>query len=288
MTRLTTRQRAAAIVLSMLALGFIALDSAGGSLQSAHGGVRGVLGSLYRGTDSVLGPVRRFVQAVPHAASDQRRMQALQDENAQLRRQLADERLDRGTARQLRRLQLAATSGNYTVLPARVIATDAAEGFAYTVTIDAGSGSGIRVGQSVSAGDALVGRVIHADSSSSVVLLAVDGESGVGVRDQRSGELGVATGAGHDGFTFRPLDPNATVRVGDSLATGPAGASSFVAGLTLGTVTAVRVAADGGTVASVTPSVSPSALDLLGVIVSGGSRAGTRTVVPSASLAGGR
>src|SRR5262249_38326404 len=43
--RLTQRQRVAALTLAVLAAGFIALDLGGGSLQSAHGGVRGLLGS---------------------------------------------------------------------------------------------------------------------------------------------------------------------------------------------------------------------------------------------------
>ena len=60
MRRLTRRQRTAALVLAVLALCFITLDLGGGGLRSAHTGVRGTLGALYRGTDAMLGPVRRF------------------------------------------------------------------------------------------------------------------------------------------------------------------------------------------------------------------------------------
>jgi rod shape-determining protein MreC len=274
--RLTRRQRVAAIVLLVVAACFVTLDLRGSALASAHSGTRGFLGSLYRGTDSVLGPVRRFVQGVPHAESNEAQVRALQHENAQLRKQLADAAADRTTAAELDRLRLAASDGGYRVLPARVLAISPAEGFDWTVTIDVGSSSGVRVGQSVTDGAGLVGRVLHADAGTSVVLLAVDPGSGAGARDVRNGQLGVATGIGRDGFEFRPLDPRAALRVGDRLSTGPSRASSFVAGLAIGTISAVRVAADGTTIATVAPTSAPGDLDLVGVILSAGQSGTTR------------
>ena len=102
--RLTRRQRLAAIALAVVAATLLTLDLTGGSLRSAHSGARGVLGSLYRGTDAVLGPVRRFVQAVPHAAGAQATIDALRHDNAVLRHRLADSQTDQRTAAQLRRL----------------------------------------------------------------------------------------------------------------------------------------------------------------------------------------
>lgn len=267
MRRLTRRQRVAAVTLVVLALGFITLDVGGSGLSSAHGGVRGALGSLYRGTDTVLGPVRRFVQGVPHAASNEQQVSDLTHQNSLLRKELADARVDRATARSLTKLRLAEASGGYQVVPARVAALSAGQGFDWTVTLGIGATSGVRAGQTVTDGYGLVGRVLRADRSSSVVLLAVDPGSGVGVRDRSSGQLGVATGGGVDGYTFVPLDPHATARVGDQLVTGPSGRSRFVAGLALGTVRTVHTAPDGTTRASVTPQTSPTALDLVGVIV---------------------
>lgn len=267
MRRLTRRQRIAAIVLAAVAASFLALDLGGESLQSAHGGVRGALGSLYRGTDAVLGPVRRFLQGIPRAGSDESRLHALEQQNTALRKQLADARLDRHTEAQLTRLRLSATHNGFGVVPARVVATSAAGGFDFTVTIAAGTGNGVRAGQTVTDGVGLVGRVLHADSSTAVVLLAIDPGSGVGARDLRSGQLGVVTGNGLDGYAFRPLDPAARVRAGDALATGPAGASSYAPGLSIGTVRAVRSSADGTTIAAVDPTVSATALDVVGVIV---------------------
>jgi rod shape-determining protein MreC len=287
--RLTKRQRLGAIVLAMLALAFLVLDLTGSGLDSAHGGARGVLGSLYRGTDAVLGPVRRFGQGVPHAASNEQRIHQLEHDKAVLQQRLADAEADRRSAAALDRLQLAADRGRYPVLPARVLAISPAEGFDWTVTIDVGASSHVKVGQSVTDGSGLVGRVLHADRSTAVVLLAADPGSGAGARDVRTGAVGVATGAGQRGFRFRPLDPHANLRVGDRLATGPSRSSSFVAGLSIGTIDAVRVARDGSTIATVAPATSPTDLDLVGVILVGGQAGTTRAPLhPGSELAGGR
>ena len=288
MRRLTRRQRWAATVLSVVALCLLTLDLGGGSLASAHSGVRGSLGALYRGTDSVLGPMRRFVQGMPHAGTNETKIHALQQENAALRSQLAQRAADQNTAARLQVLELSAQRLGQRVLPARVIAFGPGQGFDWTVTLDAGTGSGIKIGMTVTDGAGVIGRVIDADSSTCRVLLAVDPGSGIGARDSRSGELGVATGAGTSGFSFAPLDPNSSVRVGDTVMTGPSGSSSFIAGLAVGTVRAVRTSSDGTVTATLSPSVAPGTLDLVGVILVGGSPATPRQPVGTDSpLAGG-
>jgi rod shape-determining protein MreC len=283
MRRLTRRQRVAAIVLATLALGFLTLDLGGSGLRSAHSGVRGALGSLYRGTDAVLGPARQFIQGVPSAGTNHSRISTLRHENAELKGRLAAAEADRAAHAQLARLQLSATSGRYRIVPARVIALGPGGGFDWTVTLDVGTGSGIRVDQSVTDGAGLVGRVLHADASSCTVLLGADPGAGVGARDLRSGQVGIATGRGSAGFTFVPLDPKAVIRVGDRLAAGPSGSTSFVAGLAVGTVTSVRTSADGTTSATVRAAVSPTSLDLVGVILVGGQPIAPRpALAPSA------
>jgi rod shape-determining protein MreC len=281
MRRLTHRQRLAATVLAVVALCFITVDLGGTGLSSAHGGVRGTLGALYRGTDTVLGPVRRFVQGLPEAGSNRGRIDELQHENAQLRGRLAAADADRATAARLDKLELAAGSGGYRIVAARVIALGPGQGFDWTLTLDAGSASGVRAGQSVTDGDGLVGRVLHADGSTCVVLLAADPGSGVGVRDLRNGQLGLATGAGASGFTVAPLDPAARIEVGDRFVTGPVGATSYLAGLSVGQVTSVRTSADGSPRATVRPTASPTSLDLVGVVVDGGGANAARAPLPT-------
>jgi rod shape-determining protein MreC len=280
MRRLTRRQRISAMALAVIALAFITLDRGGGSLNDAHDGVRGALGSLYRGTDSVLGPVRRWVQGAPTAGSNEGHIQALQAQNQKLNARIAKLQADARTSRQLAQLQHSADLTGKRMLPARVTAFGPGSGFDWTVTVDAGTASGVRVGQTVSNGSSLVGRVLHADRDSSVVLLVADPGSGVGSRDVTTGELGVATGQGAAGFEFVPLDPHARVQVGDELQTGPTGATSFVTGLSVGRVTSVRTSADGTVRATVRAAVSPTTVDLVAVIV--GVQSGTAISQPRA------
>jgi rod shape-determining protein MreC len=80
--------------------------------------------------------------------------------------------------------------GRYKVLPARVIAIGPAQGFSWTVTIDAGSRDGLRVDMTVLNGDGLVGRIKNVSSSTSTVLLAADPSVRVGVRLERTLHVG--------------------------------------------------------------------------------------------------
>ncbi|MHA3704668.1 rod shape-determining protein MreC [Jatrophihabitans sp. YIM 134969] len=260
MSRLSTRQRIAAAALVVAALAFCVLDLAGAPLADAHGGVRGLMGSLYRGTDTVLGPVRRAATGGDTDADLQAQNDDLRRQNAALRQQVADAAAVKG-------LDALGTTLGVEIHPARVVALAAGQGFEWTVTVSAGSDDGVRVDQTVAAGDALVGRVLHVDRTTSVVLLVADPGGGVGVRLTRSNQLGVVTGRGAAGLTLTPLDPGADVRKGDVLTTGPAGATTFVAGLEVGTVTAVAHKADGSTTATVSPAVSPTSLDVVGIVM---------------------
>lgn len=267
MRRLTRRQQLSAAVLAVLALLFITLDFAGGSFADARGGVTGALGSLYRGTDSVLGPVRRFVQGVPDVGRNRSEIAQLQQQNRALRSKLAAAQADRSTQAKLDQLQLQADSENWKVLPARVIATGPGAGFQWTVTIDAGSADRVVIGQTVTDGVGLLGRVLSVQPHTSMVLLAADPGSGVGVRDTRTGELMLATGHGRTGITASPIDDKFDVRAGDSLVTGPAGQTTYAAGLPLGTVSSVTIGLDGSLTAKVTPTASMTRPDLVGVVL---------------------
>ncbi len=270
MRGLDRRQRISAAALAVIALLFITLDVSGGGLREAHSGARGMLGSLYRGTDAVVGPARRFVQGVPDVSSNRSRIAALEQQNAQLRQQLARDGANSATVARLDALQLEANANQVSIVPAKVIAFGPGGGFEWTVTVDVGHSSGIATGQTVTDGVGLVGRVLHADASTSMILLAADPGSGVGVRDARTNELAVVTGRGTSGFSLSPLQPTANLKVGDQLLTAPAGQSTYAPGLLVGTITAVHTSRDGTTTADVAPAASPTALDLVGVIVGTG------------------
>lgn len=286
MRRLTRRQRIGAATLAAIAVAFLTLDLGGGSLRTAHNGVRGSLGALYRGTDALLGPIRRWAQGVPSAGHHEQQISDLRRQVAQLRADLAARSAVSTTGAELHRLQLAANSGGSPVLPARVIALGSGDGFDWTLTLDVGTSSGVLAGQTVTDGNGLVGRVLHADRSTSVVLLAADPGSGVGVRDTRGNEVGVVSGRGSAGYRFVPMNPAAHPRVGDLLVTGPVGSTSYVAGLAVGTVTAVRTSGDGSVSADVRAVCVPTQLDLVGVILVGGTPAARDPLQPQSGTTG--
>jgi rod shape-determining protein MreC len=267
MRRLTRRQQIGAVVLTVVALLFISLDFAGGSLSSSRNGTTGALGSLYRGADSVIGPVRRFVQGIPDVGSNRSELARLQRDNDTLRRQLAASATDAATSRRLNALSLQAESGGWQMMPARVIATGPGAGFEWTVTVDVGSREHVLAGQTVTDGFGLVGRVVKVYSTTSVILLAADPTAGMGVRDSRSGELLLAKGGGAAGITATPLDDKLDVRVGDHLVTGPAGQTTFVDGIELGVVVSVRTSGGGISSVTIRPSAPQTGLDLLGIVL---------------------
>jgi len=267
MRKLSRRQRLSAAVLSVLALLFVSLDFTGGSFAGARGGVTGALGSLYRGTDAVLGPARRFLQGVPDVSRNRAKLAELEQQNRQLRQQLAAAQSDRSTASALARLQLQSDSQRWQVEPARVIATGPGAGFQWTLTLDAGSADRVQAGQTVTDGVGLIGRVLSVQPHTCVVLLVADPGSGVGVRDQRSHQLLLASGRGEGGVTASPIDDGTDVRVGDTLVTGPAGQTTYAAGLAVGTVSSVSTGADGSITAHVKPATSSTAADVVGIVL---------------------
>ena len=282
MRTLTSRQRRAAIALAVVAVLFATFDVLGAPFASARGGAQGFFGGLYRGTDSVLGPTRRWLGELPHLNTDRR---TIADQRAQLaaqQRSTATRRANAITARGVAQLQLQASRGGYRVVPAHVIAIGPAGSFDWTVVLDAGSQDGTRVGQTVLAGSALVGRVVRVWPNTSTVLLAADPASGVGARDQRSRQIGVARGQGLSGYTFIGLNPSVAPKAGDVLLSGPAKETTYVPGLTIGTVSSIRRQLDGTIAAVVKPAVLPTTLDLVGVVLVGGQNPARPALSPKA------
>lgn len=283
MRTFTSRQRRAAVALAVVAVLFCAFDVVGAPFAGARDGVQGFFGGLYRGTDSVLGPARTWVAELPRLGTDRATIASQRARIADLQRAATGRGQSATTAREVTRLQLQADRGGYRVLPAHVIALGPAGSFDWTVVLDAGSRDGLRVDQSVLSGPNLVGRIVRVSASSATVLLAADPDSGVGVRDQRSAQVGIAHGRGLSGYAFTGLNPVVAPKVGDLLVTGPAGKSSYVAGLTVGTVTGIHLQLDGTTQATVRPAVSPTTLDLVGVVLLGGTRAPRPALEPKVS-----
>jgi rod shape-determining protein MreC len=268
MTAPSRGQRRAVILLLLASVLLITLDHRGDAFGGIRSAAHSVVDPAQHGVTTLVAPVGRFAGRIGDVGDSGDKIAALQKENADLRRQLREGELTGTRAAELQKLRLLSGRAGFTVMPATVTGLGPSIGFEWTVTVDAGRRDGVRPDQTVIDSDGLVGRVKDVGETSSVVVLAVDPGSAVGVRVVGGNALGVAAGNGLGPLAYTPLDPATRVKVGDRLVTGPYGGSTYVAGLPVGQVTAV--AGDPGAPAreaTVTAYVSFARLDLVGIVL---------------------
>lgn len=272
MNRDTRRTRVLLALLLLTSISLITIDYRGGD-NSPLNGLRSlaaaVFGPVEKAAAAIADPVSNAVDSVGSLGDGKAEAARLGKENQTLRQQLRTSELARNRAAELDKLLRTAGAGQYKVVPAQVIAIGSAQSFTWTVTIDAGSGDGVKSDMTVINGDGLVGRVKTVGPTTSTVLLAIDPDSAVGVRLERSMEVGISSGEGHANLSLQMLDGQSSVSQGDRLVTfGSRGATPYVPGVPVGEV--VSVARTPGTLtrtAKVKPFVDFTALDLVAVVV---------------------
>jgi rod shape-determining protein MreC len=254
----------------------ITLDVRGGDhspVDPLRAVVGTVVGPVESGTAAAVRPFRAvpdFFRTTGGLRHDVARLEA---ENATLRGRLATTDVDRNRAAELDGLLASSRRTGYSLVPARVVAMGPAQSFSRTVTIDAGTSSGVRPDMTVLNNDGLVGRVVRADRSTATVLLLVDQESVVGGRLGTSMEVGFLRGRGDVGGSARLdldlVDSSATPRQGDVLVTwGSKNGAPYVAGVPIGRVSAVYSSPRQlSQRAVIEPFVDFTTLDVVGVVV---------------------
>lgn len=262
------------VLVLLLAISFalVTVDIRGGRnspIANVRDWASAVFGPAERGVSTAVDPVGRAVNAVKDAGSHEDDKKRLQDENSKLRQQVENIEFDRNRAAELDKLLRVSTAGQYKIKPARVIAIGPAQGFSWTVTIDAGNRDGIQTDMTVLNGDGLVGRVTQVGPMTSTVLLATDPGFSVGSRLAGSMEIGITTGRGDRPMSLKLLNGQAVVKKGDRLVSfGSQGGRPFVPGVPVGEVAEVR-----DTPGELTRSVEVrsyvrfSSLDTVGVVV---------------------
>jgi rod shape-determining protein MreC len=260
------------VLLVAIAFALITVDIRGGEsspLDGARSAAAAVFGPVENGVASAVNPVGNAIAAVRDSGGRSSQVSELERENAQLKQELGSKDATRARAKELDKLLKTAASGQYRVKGAQVIAIGAAQGFSWTVTIDAGSGDGIQRDMTVINGDGLVGRVTTVGPSTSTVLLACDPDFTVGTRLEKTSELGFATGQGNRAMRVQLLNGKADVKNGDRLVTfGSQADKPFVPGVPVGKV--IKVTPSSGDLTKtieVQPFVAYTQLDIVGVIV---------------------
>ncbi|MFF6956594.1 rod shape-determining protein MreC [Streptomyces sp. NPDC088197] len=270
----TRESRLLLVLLVVIAFALITVDIRGGEdspLDRPRQAAQSVFGPVENSVSGVVDPVGNAIDAVRDSGGRNSTISRLQRENEALKQQLGSKDVTRNRAAELDKLLKTAGAGQYAIKGAQVIAIGAAQGFSWTVTIDAGSKDGVTRDMTVIDGDGLVGRVTTVGPSTSTVLLANDPDFTVGTRMEGSMELGFATGQGNQPMRVQLLNGKATVHNGDRLVTfGSEAGKPFVPGVPVGKV--VGVDPSGGNLTKtvqVQPFVGFTRLDIVGVVVQG-------------------
>ncbi len=268
----TKESRLLLVLLVAIAFALITVDIRGGDqspLQGVRTAAASVFGPVEGAVASAVDPVGNAIAAVRDSGSRHDRLVRLERENAALKEQLGSKDITRNRAAELDRMLKTAGAGQYGIKAAQVIAIGAAQGFSWTITIDAGSDDGIQRDMTVLNGDGLVGRVTTVGPSTSTVLLACDPDFTVGTRMEKSMEIGFATGQGDRPLRVQLLNGKANVKRGDRLVTfGSQADKPFVPGVPIGTVVKLDPGAGGLTrTVEVQPFVGYTSLDVVGVVV---------------------
>ncbi|MFF3498102.1 rod shape-determining protein MreC [Streptomyces sp. NPDC003247] len=282
----TRESRLLLVLLIAVAFALITVDIRGGEDSPVDGARRAaaaVLGPVENGVASAVDPVGNAVSAVRDSGERHDRLAELEQENAALKAKLGSDDRNRSRLAQLDKMLRTAGAGQYGIKGAEVIAIGAAQGFSWTVTIDIGADDGIERDMTVLNGDGLVGRVTTVGPDTATVLLANDPDFTVGTRMEAGDELGFASGQGDRPLRVELLNGKAEVKKGDRLVTfGSQADKPFVPGVPVGAVS--RVDPSGGDLTRtlyVTPYVSFTKLDIVGVVVEAPKKDPRDTVLPA-------
>ncbi|MFF7946859.1 rod shape-determining protein MreC [Streptomyces griseorubiginosus] len=282
----TRESRLLLVLLIAVAFALITVDIRGGEdspVDGARQAAAAVFGPVEDGVSSAVNPVGNAVSAIRDSGERHDRLAELEQENAALKAKLGSDDRNSSRLKQLNKMLKIAGEGQYGIKGAQVIAIGAAQGFSWTITVDVGAHDGIQRDMTVLNGDGLVGRVTTVGPDTATVLLANDPDFTVGTRMEASDELGFASGQGDRPLRVELLNGKADVKKGDRLVTfGSQADKPFVPGVPVGVVS--RVDPSGGDLTRtlyVTPYVSFTKLDIVGIVVEAPKKDPRDTVLPA-------
>jgi rod shape-determining protein MreC len=235
------RGRLLLIVLIVTSLFLITLDLRGVQvIDGIRTGTQTALTPVQKAGSWVLSPFRNFLSDVTHLGRTRNQIEKLKADNDVLRQALLNRKVADAELNQLKGVLDLAGNGGFKVVAAKVISQGASTSFTQTLTIDAGSKSGIHTNMTVISGFGLVGVVKIAYANSAVVQLASDPSFRVGARIAGTQQIGILSGQGTRKGVLQLLDNTTEVKVGDPiLARGSNNGRPFVPGVPIGEVTSV-------------------------------------------------
>ncbi|CAB4595193.1 unannotated protein [freshwater metagenome] len=265
------RGRLLLIVLIVTSLFLITLDLRGVAVvDNIRSGTQSVLTPFQKAGSWVISPVRSFLSDVTHLGRTRNQIEKLTAQNEALRLALENRKNADAQLVQLKGVLELAGKAQYKVVAAKVISQGSSTSFSQTITIDAGTSSGIRANMTVISGFGLVGVVKVAYPNSALIQLASDPSFKIGARIAGSQQIGILSGEGTRKSVLQLLDNSLEVKEGDViLARGSSNGRPFVPGVPIGEVTKVDNSASAITqTADVKYFVNFSTLGVVGVVIS--------------------
>jgi len=266
------RGRLLIIVLIVTSLFLITLDLRGVKvIDGIRVGTQTALTPVQKAGSWLISPLRNFISDVTHLGRTRNQIERLKSENDRLRLKLQNRKTADAQLSQLKGVLDLAGKAGFKVVSARVISQGSSTSFAQTITIDAGTNSGIKKNMTVISGYGLVGVVKYAYPNSALVQLASDPSFRIGARIAGSQQIGILSGQGTRKGVLQLLDNTTQVSVGDViLARGSQNGRPFVPGVPIGEVTKVDNSPGSVTqTADVKFYTNFTALGVVSVVVSG-------------------
>jgi len=265
------RGRLLLIVLIVTSLFLITLDLRGVQvIDGIRTGTQTALTPVQKAGSWVVSPFRTFLSDVTHLGRTRNQIEKLKADNEALRQALLNRKVADAELAQFKSILDLAGRGEFKVVGAKVISQGSSTSFTQTITIDAGTKSGVRANMTVISGFGLVGVVKIAYANSAVVQLASDPAFRVGARIAGSQQIGILSGQGTRKGVLQLLDNTTEVKVGDAiLARGSNNGRPFVPGVPIGEVTSVDNSASAVTqTADIKFYANFSALGVVAVVIS--------------------
>lgn len=167
----------------------------------------------------------------------------LKDKNIELNNKLIDSQaIDEENARLREYLELKKTYNDYTLADALIIAHEG-EGYMTVLTLNKGSGDGIKVGMPVINSSGVVGSIFEVGYNWCKVRCIIEDSSGVGAYISRNGEIGIVEGdvmyKDTNFCDLKYLSESSEIVEGDIIYTSGLG-SIYPRGLPIGRVVSVK------------------------------------------------
>ena len=241
-------------------------EGSSGPLRTARQGVQAVLAPVGRVGFAATSPVRSVGAWVSDLGVSRSDLEALRQQNEEMRERLAALEEARQENERLRELVAFVEARELDAVGARVIGKPATlwEG---VITIDRGTAQGVKVGMPVLASQGLIGQIVEVAQHSSRVRLITDQRSGVAAILQATRAEGIVNGSIEGDITLDFVSRESTVTVGDVVLTSGMG-GVYPKGLLIGEVADVQLSdADLFPRISVRPSADLEGIEEVVVLV---------------------